>query len=584
MTSEQLYINDILIELAPRAVSRTLQVNNFREVKDRQANYSNNIKIPKTRTNTETFEFLGLIGSTTRLPYEQVDVKYVLDGIELISVGKGIFKSTTDYYNLVIYDGNISMSDLLGNSTLADLDYSSYNHDLTYMEFLDSFTNTSGYIYGIKGTSAVNINNAIPSFYIHTLFDMIFTQVGYTISGAILTNTDYKSRVTTADIGFDNTLTVDVTNVYTQAHSNSPSVNTGSKVYTDILLDTKVVAADGVYKIDFTGTGIITVTSGNDYSVQVKRNGILQDSIAFTSGAQIDSYSLYAENTDSITVNIRIESEFDGSIWLYAFTENFTTEISLDESYYEIAFEDIMGSTKQIDFVKDVMQRFNLSFRKTRNVDEIEFLTSEALLTDTTNSEDWSEKFSKKTGESYSSNFAQDNIFKYKYDESGDDFADGHLLVNNTNAPTSKTILTSIFKASLKVGSDYVLNYWNEDNEPEQDGLRIFKITTASDPSFAFRLNSSSNYITISKTVAYLDFSDLSYQEELDNNYGTFKQMLDDYKIITVECNLSIVDIYNVDFFKLKSFSQLGRTYYLNRILNYKSNRVTKVELIQIPI
>ena len=135
---EKLYINDVLVEIPKRTVSRNLQINDFRETKDRQSNYSNSIKIPKTYQNTEAFESLGLVGIVSRLPYKDVKVKYVVNGIEMITDGKGVLKNTNDFYNLVIYDGNISLTDLLGTDTLQDLDFSAYNHNLTTGVFLSS--------------------------------------------------------------------------------------------------------------------------------------------------------------------------------------------------------------------------------------------------------------------------------------------------------------------------------------------------------------------------------------------------------------------------------------------------------------
>ena len=112
---EELYINNIQIELKSSTVARTLQINDLGDVVDRQSNYSNNIKIPKSPNNIRAFEMLGISGNTTRLPYENLVVKYVVNGIELISEGKGVVKNTNSSYNLVVYDGNISMTDLLGD-------------------------------------------------------------------------------------------------------------------------------------------------------------------------------------------------------------------------------------------------------------------------------------------------------------------------------------------------------------------------------------------------------------------------------------------------------------------------------------
>lgn len=577
---ERLYVNGSLVELKENSVARSLQINDFSDVKDRQANYSNSINIPKTPKNKQIFNFLGLLGSTTRIPYEVINIKYVLDGIELVTNGKGVIKNTdTNNFSLVIYDGNISMTDLLGTSTLADLDFATlYNHNLSYSSFFNSMANTSGYIYGTNGSASLSIGQTVPSFYIHTLMDMIFTQKGWTLAGAILTDADYKSRVTTMDIGFNQTLTPSITPVtgFPQIKSTNYTASYGVNTTDDILSDTYIVTADSVVKVSFTGS-ITTVTGFPE--IRIKVNGVLATILPSLS----DEFSIYVLTGDIITVYISVTTQFTNPNYVYDITQAYTTIIDSDDSYYTIVFSDLIGSKKQIDLVKDVMQRFGLLFRKTPHKNEIEFITSELLLSSTATADDWSSKFSDKVSESYTSDYAQDNVFKYNYDESDNDFADGHLAVTNVNLQINKTALTTMFKATVLNGV-YQMTYFDSAGVPKQDGLRIFKITIVN-KSLGFVLKTGySNIITKTLNIADLDFSALLYQTELTNNYTIFNNMLNNYKEIVVNCNLSIIDIYQLDFYKLKYFKQLGRYFYLNKVVNFKNNEVTKVELIQIPL
>jgi len=268
---ERLYINSKLIHLPERSVSRTLQINDFRETKDRQANYSNSIKIPKTASNVEIFESLGMVGIQNRLPYEKVSVKYVLNGIQLISDGKGIIKNTNEFYNLVVYDGNISMNDLLGVQTLQDLDFNlgayRYNHTLTSFLFFNSFENTSGYVYCLKGLGGItSLQNTIPSFYIHTLFEMIFVQKGWQIVGDIFSNADYLSRIQTMDIGFENTVVGSIVNI--SGYPLTVNENENGDVNLEINRTTLNVTTNGLHSISLTGT--ITVNAG-DVTVRIKK-------------------------------------------------------------------------------------------------------------------------------------------------------------------------------------------------------------------------------------------------------------------------------------------------------------------------
>ncbi|PCH95888.1 MAG: hypothetical protein COB83_07220 [Gammaproteobacteria bacterium] len=582
---EELYINGERVYLSDRVVARTLQINDFREVKDRQANYSNNIKIPRTPENIKTFQFLGIDGNTSTIAYESISVKYVLDGIEMATNGKGIIKATNEFYDFNFYDGNISMSDLLGNNTLSSLDYTSYNHNLSFNTFFASFSSTGGYVYGLDGDFMNDLNSISPSFYIHTLFDMIFTQKGWSISGAIFSDSDYLSRVTTMNMGFDQTLTPSFVNKYSQVNTDMHVAGNSIPFTSEFLVDSYTSLSDDVYNVSFSGN--ISVTFGTitlDIRVNGNSKGIITDVLTSIT----DIIGVFAENGDVITVYaVGVAEEFDPTDFRVNFTEAFTTSMDVDNSYYDINFEDIIGNTKQIDFVKDVLQRFNLSFRKVRNENTIEFVTSEALLVDKANAENWTSKYSSKIDEVTKSGYAKENNFKYIYDQDGNDFADGIMTLTDVNLNETKTLVTSIFKASSKVSGIYGINLWDRvDNEftPTQDGLRIFKINTNT-ANESYRLKYGvGNYIQINTSKPDLDFSALSYQNEVDNNYTEFTNLIDKYKLLSAEINLSLIDIYQLDFFKLKYFEQTGKFYYLNKVISFKNNKTTKVELIEIPI
>tara|TARA_R110002049_G_scaffold309180_1_gene518134 strand:- start:22231 stop:23988 length:1758 start_codon:yes stop_codon:yes gene_type:complete len=583
---ERLYINGILLDLKERSVARSLQINDFREVKDRQANYSNNIKIPKTSKNMEVFQDLGLVGSTTRIPYEQVSVKYVLNGIELIEAGKGILKNTNEYYNLVIYDGNIGLTDLLGTLTLADLDYDTapykYNHNLNAVKFFDSFENTSGYVYALKGQLGITtIEDTVPSFYIHTLFEMIFVQKGWSISGDIFSSSEYLTRVQTVEQGYLKTVLGSKNSV--SGYPKNINVSRSGSSNKETVVATLNAPSQSLYEVKL--NGVISLREGQ-VTLRIKKNGTtLKDFPILVGGGNsvFDlEYSFLAILSDTIQiVEISEVSPFPPTT--YDYDINYDINITVDNRYFQIRFEDIIGATKQIDFVKDVMQRFNLSFRKKKNENELEFITSENLLTDISTAEDWSYIFSRKLNESYKSTYAQENKAIYRYDEDSEDYADGSIFVNDVNLPLEKIIFTSIYKATKSVGNVYQVKYWDKD-EPNQDGLRIFKKEMSGLSSLTFRFLSTDETSQIDIDYALWNFDGLDFQTELDTYYNTFKKFLDDYKIITVEVNLNAIDIYQLDFFKLKYIKQLGRYFYVNKIINFRENRITKVELIQIPI
>ncbi len=595
--AEELYLNNEQVFLPDRSVALTSQINDIAELKDRQSDYSNKIKIPKTLENIVTMEMLGIAGSKSRLPYIEVSVKYIIDGIERISDGKGIVRNTNNYYNLVIYDGNISIINLLGNSTLEDLDLTSYDHDLTQTNYFASFGNTSGYIYGIgrfyenAHISIIDINLQGVQLYVHTLMTTIFSEAGFTISGDLLSNTDYLSRVVTVDKGYERTDVDGLSTVSTDSSSIDIDEDSWTFLYKEYLVHDYTAAVTSPFNLNISGS----VDKGDPeviYTFVIKIDGLGAHTEPLIDGTFNIDIPLQIENGELIEVYVGAQTLVDDRGVGIDFTTNFTTLFQTNDITTPIVFADIIGDMKQIDFVKDVMQHFGAIYRKTRNSDNYEFKLMETLLFDKANAEDWKDKYVSVANESYTSPYHQTNILKYKYDtpevESEDDpiYADGEFTIDDLNLPIEKTLFTSNFKASEKFGAYYVAKQWvdNSDDEIEAniDGMRMFKINV---------VNSSINYryspdisgtSVFSGDIPYLDFTDVDYASEVELYYKGIYSMLNDYRKITVNCNLSVIDNYQLDFFKLKYIKQLGQYYYLNKVISFKKDRITRVELVEI--
>jgi hypothetical protein len=76
----RLIINGFDIELEPdEKIARTLQVNDILSLNNRQSNYTNTFSIRKTDKNKQAFEFLGIVGVITLLPYRFNEVYLYTD-------------------------------------------------------------------------------------------------------------------------------------------------------------------------------------------------------------------------------------------------------------------------------------------------------------------------------------------------------------------------------------------------------------------------------------------------------------------------------------------------------------------------
>lgn len=87
--------------------------------------------------------------------------------------------------------------------------------------------------------------------------------------------------------------------------------------------------------------------------------------------------------------------------------------------------------------------------------------------------------------------------------------------------------------------------------------------------------------ITVSENVPVLTLDFISMQYFLGNFYKAFQNMIENYKKVSLKMNLSIVDVFNLDFFRLKYLKQTGRFYYLNSV-QHTTGKQALVEAIEI--
>ena len=194
---EVIRIDGEILDLYQRErVNLNLSLNSLGDISTRNSSYSNTLKVPRTAKNERIFQLAGTMGNNSRFPYISKRCTYEIDTVTIFYNGYiQLLETTSEYYRIVIYDGIIDLSLTLGNSTVADLNYSEYDHYIdTTTAITNTFSNTEGYIYAL-GEFGKTINNSTvdgeklaPSVYAHTIWDKIFSNVGLSYSGDFFTN------------------------------------------------------------------------------------------------------------------------------------------------------------------------------------------------------------------------------------------------------------------------------------------------------------------------------------------------------------------------------------------------------------
>ena len=92
--AESLLLNKMQADITQGVIVRKIQIGDVGEIADRKSTFSYTITLPKTSKNIALFEMLGVIGNTSRKPYEEIVADYIVDGVYIIVNGLAVIKKS----------------------------------------------------------------------------------------------------------------------------------------------------------------------------------------------------------------------------------------------------------------------------------------------------------------------------------------------------------------------------------------------------------------------------------------------------------------------------------------------------------
>lgn len=632
MVNEQLYINGHEVDIYPEGINLNLQINDMGSAQDRQSSYSNTIRLPKTSKNQMVLGFLGTPGSMSRVPYTQLPCRYVVNGVPIVISGMVEVRATAGDYEVVIYDGVIDLTERLKDVTLSDLNYSDLNHYLSSANYTDSFGNTSGYIYGIAdfGLGRYKIERQVPSIYTHTLWQKAFQKAGVNYFGSFFnTNEDFKTEVVTPPQGYEvqdiaQTITL-MGNYQTDTVSHFESSN--DYIFeADEYFNHAVTFSHPDLTWGINGQIIVNKTmnlqmdinvdynSNEGYNqFHVKLNGGTTDAVHLDPTKTVLTIDLNMSVVEGDIITFMISGSDTGyddgtsdegttldggatieSQYYVDYTAQADVTFSEATGGFLVDFNTIMGNTPVLALIKDVMQRYGLVLKPIRGTKDYEFIQFEELLNDRTGADDWSDKVVDISGEEYGVKYAKVNTASYSYHEDIQvPTHDGALTIDNTNTEPEKTLFKSPYQIPITVG-----RYKNEPlyshpvwEQKEEDGQTVIKVKENKIKTFRIKMVDGShsvtyfndtNGVTHPGPVPMLSLDNMEMQYFLNVYYKAFGLCINTYKEVDALMNLSMLDIYGLDFFKMKYIKQMGKFYYLNKVQFKAGGVVSKVKLIEI--
>lgn len=523
--SHGLFLNKKRIDLDKTSIVRKIRIADVFNVSERKSSFSYTVKLPRTANNIRVLDMLGVEGNTSRKPYEKIRADYIVDNVNIVQNGYAVVRS--EKFEINIFDGIISLGVLFGDKLISDLPLDDLNHELTVSNYVGSFSNEGGFIYAnadfgrgageFKGFNevvvpvplsevlAINIEKQAPSVFVHTLFRRLFESNGLNLIGGFFNeDKDYLKELITPSLGYE----VDLFGLENEKIARFRSgKNKGSfelsydYVGVNSLFELKEKESNGDFEVDVNGDLKVNKTGSYriDYSVGLERSvkGVQSSLTILVNGSFYRAFNLSDDLTEERVDISLIEGDVVKFQYLnyrggdfeeqeeggddYEYTAIIDFDVNVQGGKQIIKPVDYLPEMKQLDFFKDIVERYGLILHPISGSENFEFRQIESVLKDKKNAEDWTDKLTYKKSESYSSGYAKKNNGIYQYDDDDENLdQNGFFEVDDENASAEDNVIESGFKIPLKSEYNedidvYYLPIWKDEKEVKINILQEYQ-------------------------------------------------------------------------------------------------------------
>ena len=574
---------------------------NIDNIANTESGTTNSFRLPTTANNNKLFNFLNLVGSVSNFPYEDNYVRYSEGGVELITNGRlKVNEMSEKGYKVEVLHGKNDFFDKIRGKFLHEA-YAPFKTILTEMIHQKTrLCNTvavrdaEGYCVPLMDLSGVNPiadYQQTVGYYLDFGLNKIADAIGYTYTNNGLDLTDYvftKGEPPT----FDTRATSFVSNRYFSRYEEI--------VEEKRLIWSHVMTVKGVLNFQ---QMLMRVISGNGLpnnpDINILVNGVVISTYTLTvDGPQVNT-SFNSTPTEYNAGDI-IQIYFDatsigGGASVYLVDAYFKGYYTLG---YKVYHENILGEYTQTDFVKNIMQTFNLGVNVNAIANTIELYSLNTVYGDSGIVNDLSKYYHKTVNRIFNSSYGKTNKLKYKYidNDSNSGSADGIIEANNTNE--DKTIIDSELTASLNftpltLGAVDALLTTADGYDSQSINARTSNIgdrfnqvirvaTTGADPVNVSYKDKNGTTTTVTSDQSFLTFGGLDWSTLIDTQFNNLRdKVLNRYEKYTVIMNVPLNVINEYDFKEKVYIRELGSNFVVNNITTLKGG-LNKWELIKI--
>ena len=583
------------------AINVKTQGVNIDNISNTESGTTNSFQLPTTANNNKIFDYLNLVGSVSDFPYKDNYVKYSESGVELITNGRlKVNEMSNNGYKVEVLHGINDFFDKIRGKFLHEA-YEPFRSTLTEMRYQDTtLCNTTavrdaeGYcvpLMDLAGVNPIADFQQTVGYFLDFGLNKISDAIGYTYTNNGIDLTDYvftKSEPPT----FDTRVTSFVSNRYFAGYEEIVQEN--RLVWSHVMTVKGVINFQQMRMRVIAGVGI-----PNDPDINVMVNGVLLATYTLGVGGAALNTTLNTTPTEYNAGDV-IQIYFDAtgigsgnSVYLVdAYFQGYYT------LGYKVYHENILGDYNQTDFVKNIMQTFNLGINVNSISKEVELYSLNTVYGNGGVINDFSKYYDETKKRIFKSSYGKNNKFTYKYIEKDVSFvkSDGILVANNTNE--DKTIIESELTASsnytpLTLGAidallTSVIAYDSKsvNAKPTNIGDRFNQVirveTSGADPVTVSYIDKNGTTGNVTSDQSFLTFGGLDWNTLIDTQFNNLRdKVLNRYEKYTVIMNVPLHVINEYDFKEKVYIKELGSNFVVNNITTLNGG-LNQWELIKI--
>lgn len=587
--------------------SYTNQIGDITDLTKTNASFSPSFNIPQTFNNIGVMSGLGLIASTSDIPYISTLWDLYIDDIAVVRDAELIISETSNgRYSAHLKQGVVSFfKDIQADTISESIDLSELEHLNSTFEVTNSWTANKPYKYIVadynnvqlsKINDTTNLSKAgiHPSLNVKWLLDKIFETYGWTYNLAPDISDLWLTYPTA--LNYDESSLLNVLNARLSQSTE--------QTYRKYITFENETLDPNYFEIE--GDGFKALISGEykihiDYYIE-----------AYTIGGGDVPFNIFIE-IDGVrnTYNPSISDIFDITqgqvirLIVDTFIPSNTTVIKInggninifETDVQQVSFVEAFIDFNVADFIKEITVRLCASYNAYVSNRHIEFIT----LSDRINApkNNLSKYFVKRLKENYSiSGYAKENVFTLNYhNDNIGRYADASFTLSNENVEKTREIFKSEFTASLNYTAKYMLSDGSTAVVPviPMFDIKVNNNADTGDISIDYEPLDSRFYLIRNYTAQsniYIEGIAYSNVPIATTSRVTLKYFIDVYwreigRILNkplvhyIEFNLFS---FNMDAIKLDEVAEImqeGSRYLVNRV-EYKTGDLVKAELIKI--